>query len=238
MTRFRTKATKERLRSRSIIVVIVAAIYALSASIAFAHESRRVGEYELLAGWMQEPAYEGLKNGVDFRVTRADEHSHDDGHGHGHGDAAAAIEGLEDTVEVEVTHEPSGTSKVFALRGLWGQPGRYTADVIPTRPGAYEFRFFGRIEGMEIDEAFGSASLGGGFDDVVSSGGIHFPERLAEAREIESAVRGALSTAESAAASAAAAEQRLAGVNTLAIIALVIALVSAVGTALLALRKR
>jgi hypothetical protein len=94
------------------------------------------------------------------------------------------VTGLQDTVQVEVTFAETGTSRVMDLRALFGQPGRYTADVIPTRPGAYVLRFFGTIDGVEIDETFQPYSMGGGFNDVASSVEIHFPEAMPSMREI------------------------------------------------------
>ncbi len=238
----RVPSLKKPLSRGPLMPALVVLMLGASVGGVCAHESRQVGEYELLVGWMEEPAYEGYKNGIDFRVTSGDEnghgHGHNAGHNNGHDDTAAGVEGLQETMQVEVTHDQSGTSEVFDLRDVWGQPGHYTADLIPTRPGAYEFRFFGSVEGMDLDETFVSYSLGGGFDDVVSSGEIHFPERLAEAREVEDAVRGALSTAESAQGTAAALEDRLAGIRFLAIAALLVAIISAAATAYAAWRRR
>ena len=69
-----------------------------------------------------------------------------------HAAAPAPVTGLEDTLEVEVTHVASAQSTVMALAPLFGRPGAYTADFIPTQPGAYRFRFFGSIEGQPFDE--------------------------------------------------------------------------------------
>ena len=78
------------------------------------------------------------------------------------------------------------------------EAGRYTAALLPTTPGVYEFRVFGAIEGMKVDETFASRGGGGGFDDIRPLAALQFPEELSSAREIESAVRGAISTAEEA----------------------------------------
>ena len=63
------------------------------------------------------------------------------------------VTGLEDTLQVEVTHVATGQSTVMALAPLYERPGAYTADFIPTQPGGYRFRFFGSIEGQPFDEA-------------------------------------------------------------------------------------
>src|SRR5262245_44848929 len=120
-----------------------------------AHERREVGAYQFVVGFLTEPAFEGLKNGVDLRVLRAE--------------AQQPVEGLEHTLQVEVTYVPSGAAKVLRLRTIYREPGRYTADLIPTAPGQYRFRFFGSITEMAINETFNSRAGGGQFDDVESS---------------------------------------------------------------------
>lgn len=110
----------------------------------------------------------------------------------------APVEGLESTLQVEVVYVSTGASRVVNLRADVDEPGLYTADLIPTAPGVYEFRVFGTIEGMQIDETFASEGGGGGFDDIQSPSALQFPEELASIREMESAVRGALSAAQQA----------------------------------------
>ena len=51
---------------------------------------------------------------------------------------------------------------------------------------------------MQVDETFASRGGGGGFDDIRPLAALQFPEELPSAREMESAVRGAISTAEQA----------------------------------------
>jgi hypothetical protein len=113
------------------------------------------------------------------------------------------VEGLEATLQVEVTHIPTGVSKVMPLRSVFGEPGHYAADLIPTAPGQYRFRFFGTIEGMDVDEAFESGP--DTFSNIESSQELQFPEPLPAVREIEGAVRGTQATAQEAQDSASSA---------------------------------
>ena len=141
--------------------------------------------------------------GWKLRVTRVMEGG-DDHHGDStavaddHHGGAPVVEGLESTLQVEVTYVPTGASRVVNLSADVNEPGRYTADLLPTTPGVYEFRVFGAIEGMQVDETFASYGGGGGFDDIRPLAELQFPEELPSARELESAVRGAISTAEQA----------------------------------------
>ena len=261
------------------------AALALLAGAALAHDDRHVGEYKLNVGFNVEPAYEGVPNGIDIRVTRSAEGGNGDGHdsdeeggngdghdsdgesgnGHAHtgdggGDdgmsmtdedattapAGIPVEGLAETLQVEVTHVPSGASRIMNLRAVFQAPGNYTADLIPTAPGVYQVRVFGSIEETAVDETFVSAGGGGGFSDVVSKTDLYFPEPLAEIRELESAVRGAVAAAQEAQDAALAAssdtdsEDGDSG-NTLAIVAIVLGAAGAVaGSAagIVAVRRR
>ena len=268
------------------------AALALLAGAALAHDDRHVGEYKLNVGFNVEPAYEGVPNGIDIRVTRSAEGGNGDGHdsdreggngdghdsdeeggngdGHdsngegGNGDgggddgmsmtdedattapAGIPVEGLAETLQVEVTHVPSGASRIMVLRAVFQAPGDYTADLIPTAPGVYQVRVFGSIEETAVDETFVSAGGGGGFSDVVSKTDLYFPEPLAEIRELESAVRGAVAAAQEAQDAALAAssdtdsEDGDSG-NTLAIVAIVLGAAGAVaGSAagIVAVRRR
>ncbi|MEX2314122.1 MAG: hypothetical protein WD628_00290, partial [Thermomicrobiales bacterium] len=126
---------------------------------ASAHEHREVGDYELTVGFSVEPALINEPNGLSLAVQVGTE---DDG---------PPVEGLQETLEAEVTY--AGETKPLELRARFGQPGSYIADVFPTAEGAYTFRIFGTIEGMEIDESFTSGPET--FSEVESTDEIAFP---------------------------------------------------------------
>ena len=140
----------------------------------------------------------------------------------------APVEGLEQTLQVEITHAPTGVSRVLDLRPVFGKPGDYTADLIPTAQGVYEIRVFGAIEGTEFDETFVSRGGGGEFSDVLPATALHFPEPMVSNRELEGATRGALDTARQAQDTALAAQQtaeasmEISGPDTLAILGIVL----------------
>jgi len=196
------------------LAAAVAAVLSLAVGTVLAHEGREVGDYNINIGWIVEPAYEGFMNGVEIRVTRVVEGG-DDHHGEAtsmskddeaagsmamadHHDGAPAVEGLENTLQVEVVYVPTGAARVVNLIADVNEPGRYTADLLPTTSGVYEFRVFGAIEGRQVDETFASKGGGGGFDDIRPLASLQFPEEIPSVREMEDAVRGAVSTAEEA----------------------------------------
>ena len=222
---------------RITLLASAMSVLALSAGAVFAHEQRE-GGVEWVVGFLHEPAYEGQINGVYLELTEQESVEQEDGHHH---PEAAPVEGLHQTLQVEVTHIPTGASIVLNLRPVFDTPGEYVADLVPTAPGEYQFRFFGTIKGEQVDETFTSEGAGGGFDDVQSSVDLQFPVKLPEIREIEGAVRGAQTAAAQAQDAAISADDNASSAGMLAIVGIVL---GAVGTAVgvggiaLALRRR
>ena len=64
-------------RTQTIAILLIAAVGIVTATLASpisAHEGRDVGDYNLVVGFLIEPAYEGQLNGVSLVVTRAANH--------------------------------------------------------------------------------------------------------------------------------------------------------------------
>lgn len=207
---------KTLIAYRRLWLVVLAAVALLiwNTSAALAHETRMVGPYEFVVGFIGEPAFEGQKNGVDLRVRIP---------GANEGDEPTPVEGVEATLQVEVTHIPSGVSQLMSLRSIFRDPGHYTNDWIPNAPGAYRFRFFGTVEDLAVDETFESGEET--FGAIQPADNLYFPEPQPQVRELEGAVRGAQSTAEEAANTAAGVESGLATARTLAIVGIVLGLI-------------
>ncbi len=138
-----------------------------------------------------EPAYEGEKNGVDLRVADED---------------GEPVEGLEETLQVEVRVAHGDASMTLPLRAVFGQPGRYTADFVPTQAGAYLFRFFGTLAGTDVDETFTSEV--DSFSSVAPIADLQFPVQVAGGRELQAALTGAVASAADADDAARAAQTR------------------------------
>jgi hypothetical protein len=227
------------------LIMAVVATLGLTSAPLLAHEDREIEGYHFNVGFMVEPAFEGLQNGVFLEVMKPPE-----GAAHEHGEnpqssasgsgagaeqpnaALAPVEGLESTLQVEVTHIPTGVSRVMSLRPVFGEPGQYTADLIPTAPGQYRFRFFGAVESMNIDETFGSGP--DTFSDIQEAEALQFPEPLPTVREIEGAVRGTQATAQEAQDTASSA-------STLGMIGIVLGAVGimfGIGGMVLSMRRR
>jgi hypothetical protein len=88
-----------------------------------------------------------------------------------HQPTSPASDGVEKTLKVEVT--TGGASRTFDLTREVGKPGAYVAPFIPTKTGSYVFRFFGKIENLDVNERFESGP--NRFDEVVSKSDLQFP---------------------------------------------------------------
>lgn len=147
---------------------------------ALAHERRTVGKYQLVVGFLNEPAYAGYTNGIDFRVTNTETNK--------------PVEGVEKTVKSEVI--VGGKTLPLPLATRFGQPGAYAGYFVPTKPGAYIFHFTGDIEGTKLDEKFESGP--GRFNDVEDTTPLQFPEKLGNPADAAALVKVAQDTAATA----------------------------------------
>ncbi len=209
-----------------LVSIVSLVLLAVIPGMALAHDTRNIGQYRLTVGFIVEPAFEGQKNGVDLRVLRVQKE--------GDKEVTTPVEGLEKTLQVEITHVSTGVSKTFALRTIFRDPGHYTNDIVFTAPGVYQMRFFGTIEGAAVNETFVSRGGGGNFNDMQSSADMQFPERFPEMREVSAAVRGVEDTADQAQDSASSA-------RTMALIGIVVGavgVVSGLGAVVATTRKR
>ena len=161
-------------------VTLALLVSLLSVGVALAHEQRAVGKYNFVVGFLTEPAYAGLPNGLDLRITNKE--------------TTKPAEGLEKTLQAELIF--GGKSMPLTVRARFGQPGAYTADLIPTKAGTYIFHIFGDIEGQKVDEKFESGP--GRFNDVQEMTPLQFPEKLVPAPDLAAQVQSAQSAASTA----------------------------------------
>ena len=151
---------------------------------AFAHERRTIanGKYDVVVGWDVEPAYQGLKNGAAIRISQAGSNP------------AAPVTGAEKTLKVQIRQ--GATTREFPLRAVFGQPGYYEADILPTRAGDYEWTFIGTIGSDQINEKFDTAD--GKFDGIQAASGLEFPQALPDPNQTTAAINAAQADAQSA----------------------------------------
>lgn len=164
------------------MAMLVALLGAPSTSLA--HERRGVGggKYDVVVGWEVEPAYVGEKNGAGIRISKAGTNP------------AEPIIGVEKTLRVDIRQ--GAQTKTFELRAVFGQPGYYVADIIPTRNGDYIWTFNGAIGEDRIDEKFDTAD--GKFNAVERAAGLEFPVAAPDPAQVSADIQAARSAAESA----------------------------------------
>jgi hypothetical protein len=182
----------KRLSRPFAMLTIAAAFVAVSltalAPAAEAHERRQVGDYTFVVGFLNEPAYLEEANAASVRVTRAD---------------GTPVEGLQQSLKVEVTS--GADSRTFDMTTVFNQPGHYVARFIPTKSGAYTFRFFGTIDGTQVDERFESGP--GRFDEVKATEDLQFPVQVPSNGQLASEVQQSTTGTEAAEADDAATVQ-------------------------------
>jgi len=152
---------------------VLAALLVLLPFAASAHERRAIADdhYQVVIGFIEEPAFAGEKNGLVLRVSeisQATPLAGEEAEG-------APVEGLEATLQAEVIF--GDQSMELPLSPAFAEPGAYESFFFPMEPGDYTFRIFGTIDDTEIDESFTSSPEG--FDSIQSREPLEFPKPAA-----------------------------------------------------------
>ncbi|HEX9268663.1 MAG TPA: hypothetical protein VF998_02355 [Candidatus Limnocylindria bacterium] len=141
------------------VIVVSTASFANTAS---AHERRNVGPYTFVVGWLTEPSYVGLINGLDLTVTETA--------------TTKAVEGLEKTLQAELVAGGGASTRPLSLAARFGMPGHYQAQVLPTRTGDYTFHITGTVGTSKVDERFESGP--GRFGAIEDIAPLQFPNSV------------------------------------------------------------
>lgn len=157
------------------LAVFVAALLAVFVipGVVSAHEHREVGQYEFVVGFANEPAYENEQNGMWVSVK-----NHETGE---------PVEDLEGTLKAQLIF--GSQQRDMQLSPVYGEQGVYISNFYPTVAGDYTFRFFGDIDGTQVDEKFTSSP--GGFNAVSSVNDLQFPVRLGTNAQLQEQIRSA-----------------------------------------------
>jgi hypothetical protein len=158
-----------RLISFVAATLVVVSSFAIYSGTAAAHERRMVGPYQFVVGWLNEPAYVGLMNSLDLRIsdTRVS--------------PARAVEGLEKTLTVDLQSGGLG-SLPLTVTARFGTPGAYNGYVMPTATGTYTFTIKGKIESQDVNEKFESGP--GRFGDIESTTALQYPNKVPAADDL------------------------------------------------------
>jgi hypothetical protein len=164
------------------LTLLLALLVAPSA--ALAHERRTIagGKYDIVVGWDTEPAFVNQRNAAGIRISKAGTNP------------AEPVVGAERTLQLQIRQ--GSQTRQFALRAVFGQPGYYLADVVPTRAGDYVWTFSGNIGSDRVNETFDSAD--GKFDAVATSSGVEFPVAAPDPDQVGAALQSADAVAQRA----------------------------------------
>ena len=158
-----------RLASFAAATLVVATSFIAFAGTAAAHERRTIGPYQFVVGWLNEPAYVGLMNSLDLRVTDT------------RVTPAKAVEGLEKTLTAEL--QTGGLAPLaLTVTARFGTPGAYNGYAMPTTTGTYTFHIKGKVENLDIDEKFESGP--GRFGDIEATTALQYPNKVPAADEL------------------------------------------------------
>ncbi len=158
-----------RLISLVAATLVVVSSFAIYGGTAAAHERRMVGPYQFVVGWLNEPAYVGLMNSLDLRIsdTRVT--------------PAKAVEGLEKTLTVDL--QTGGLAPLpLAVTARFGTPGAYNGYAMPTATGTYLFTIKGKIDTLDVNEKFESGP--GRFGDIESTNALQYPNKVPAADDL------------------------------------------------------
>jgi len=158
-----------RLISLVAATLVVVSSFIVYGNTAAAHERRMVGPYQFVVGWLNEPAYVGLMNSLDLRVTDT------------RVTPAKAVEGLEKTLTVDV--QTGGLAPLkLAVTARFGTPGAYNGYAMPTATGTYIFMIKGKIDTLDVNEKFESGP--GRFGDIESTAALQYPTQVPAADDL------------------------------------------------------
>jgi hypothetical protein len=125
-----------------------------------AHEDRPVGPYNFHVGWHVEPALVDQLNAVELTLTTSADNK--------------PVTGAEKNLTVTISTRGQ-TSQALTFDPSDESPGLYTASIIPTLTGDYQFHFVGMVGTTKVDETFDTAK--GQINSVEPINDLEFPNK-------------------------------------------------------------
>lgn len=157
----------------SLVGALLLAWLAVGSGVASAHADRLVdGKYGFRVGFLNEPAYTGLQNGVDLSICMGTCNVKSDGSGIYTNPVTDPL--VYQNITLTVIY--GGSQLALPITPVFQRPGKFSATFIPTAAGDYTFHFTGKIGSDKIDESFNSAK--DGFDAVQNVQAIQFPNKI------------------------------------------------------------
>jgi hypothetical protein len=169
------------------LVAVITGLWSTGNPTASAHERRAIGDkYMMVVGFLGEPAFVDEPNGLDLRIFTGPAGANLQ---ELPADERVGIEGLEETLEAEVTFGEQ-TMKL-EIEPRFRDPGAYDGNFFPTAVGDYTFHIFGMVEDTPIDETFTSSPET--FSPINDVAELQFPAKVPSNLDLDerlSAVEG------------------------------------------------
>jgi hypothetical protein len=215
--------TRRTALGAAVLAVLLTPLLALPAS---AHGEHKVASYTLVVGFGTEPAYAGVANSVQVKISN-------------NSAPVTDAKGL----KVAVT-TGDAEPRQLALEPYFGEGfgdlGDYRAFFIPTAPGAYTFKITGTLGGKKIDRSYTSGK--DGFDEVTDPAEVQYPAAEPTGSQLTTRldretdrINAALAAEREAADDQVASAQRTA---TIGLVVGALGLLAAIAVGVLALRRR
>ncbi len=173
-----------KVRFTAVVSMAMLAALLIAPSVTLAHERRTIGggKYDVVVGWDVEPAYVGQKNAASIRISKAGTNP------------AEPVTGADKTLKVDIRQ--GAQTRTFDIRAVFGQPGYYVADILPTREGDYVWTFNGSIGDDKINEKFDTAD--GKFNAAEAATALQFPVAAPDPAQTAADIQSARAAAQSA----------------------------------------
>jgi hypothetical protein len=166
------------IRRAALALLVAIALVPFTLSTALAHGHTTVGDYTLVIGFHNEPAYQGEPNGLDLFVSNTNTKEN--------------INGLADSLKAEIIFGAS--KKELKIKPQFGRDGAYTAYVLPSEKGDYTWHIWGDIKGTPVDISMTSSPTT--FGAVEAKSAVAFPAAEATPAELQAQAAAAAQSAQ------------------------------------------
>jgi hypothetical protein len=123
---------------KSLLAVLFLVFLVSSFSLAFAHKTVTVEQYEIIVGWRDEPPLVSQQNAIVFSITTAE----------GEGVKSGVTNAFRD---LTATAKSGSVTKTLDILSDV-KPGHYYAKIIPTKTGTLSVELAGSINGVPVNE--------------------------------------------------------------------------------------
>lgn len=151
-----TFAYKKFVAAGLVAMLMFSLVAVLSSGTASAHGRRDIanGKYQIVVGFLTEPAYTNNTNGIDLTICQGACENNADG------TLKNPVKDADKTLKAEVIFGSQTLPVTLAPR--FRADGKYNGYFTPSKAGDYTFHFTGTINGDQIDEKMASTKDGFG----------------------------------------------------------------------------